>query len=82
MIEIVRSKGKYLVFKLYEYKNRKFARVIHEADYLYEANEIKEDLMPANNVGSGNIAGMDIGLTKKYKKKKPNGYIISRYKPT
>ena len=67
MIEIVRSNGKYLIFKLYESENLKFARVVSQADSLFEAKILAEDMMPATNVSGGAIAGMDIGLSKKKK---------------
>ena len=74
---IVKLGEDYAIFKTYEHGETKFARVIARTKDLKEAMKLAEDVgmgggcpIPANNVGQGNIAGLDIGLRRKKKSKK------------
>jgi hypothetical protein len=77
MKHIVKLSEDYAIFKTYEQGDSKFARVVARTRTLKEAMKLVEDVgmgggcaIPANNVGQGNIAGLDIGLRKKKKSKK------------
>jgi len=79
MKHIVKLDEDYAIFKTYENGDIKFARVIARTTDLKEAMKLAEDVgmggggcspVPVNNVGQGNIAGLDIGLRKKKKSKK------------
>lgn len=78
MKHIVKIDDKYAIFKTYESGDIKYSRIIETVDDLRTAMKLIEDEVPVNNVGSGNIAGMDLGMVKK--KIKP-GKLYRRKKP-
>lgn len=68
---IVKSGDKYLIFKSYKEGDKEFSRVVKKVNDLKVAKKyVKEDAVPANCVGGGAIAGLDIGIVQKYKKLK------------
>jgi len=74
---IVKLNEDYAIFKTYEQGDVKFARVVARTNDLRDAMKLAEDVgmggcaaLPVNNVGQGNIAGLDIGLRRKKKNKK------------
>lgn len=77
MKHVVKLEEGYAVFKTYEQGSIKYARIVARTSTLKKAMRLAEDVgmgggcaVPANNVGQGNIAGLDIGLRKSGKKKK------------
>ena len=72
---IVKLSEGYCVFKQYQIKDMVYARPIAIKEVLREAVELIEDEVPANNVGSGNIAGVELGYPVNKKKK----LILKKY---
>jgi hypothetical protein len=77
MKHVVELDEGFAVFKTYEQGPIKYARVVARTSTLKEAMKLAEDVgmggggaVPVNNVGQGNIAGLDIGLRRSGKKKK------------
>lgn len=75
MKHIVKLDETYAIFKTYKMGDTEYARIVARTKDLKEAMKLVEDgeggcAVPVNNVGGGNIAGLDTGLVKRKKKNK------------
>lgn len=67
---IIKEQGKYIIMKQYLSDDVVYAKPIALCYNLNEAKKLIESEVPVNNVGSGNIQGLDLGYPIKKKKKK------------
>lgn len=74
----VRLNEKFVVFKQYTNGNIIYSKPIGYYNTLKEVAKLHEDAIPANNVGGGHIAGMDLGYSAT-KKKKLKKQILTRF---